>query len=540
MRLRLVHVLSLMLLAAVLLAVLAMGAMTAWNLRSGFADYLSDRDGERLEQFAQLVASHVEQAGSVQALREHPAALGGLMREFALREGMPDAAGPGPGPEADPGLPGIVLREGWASRRRGLPVDAAADTPSNAVSDTPPDAAVNAPGNTPDEPPPDAPPDARPGPLPIGPPGGPDAFGRRVMLADTEGRLLLGRPPPPGSAPWLERAVRVQGRTVAWARLMPLPAAGDAVEARFLRRQYLGLFGVATSLTLVALWGAWVVARRWARPLQAVQEATARIARGAFDVRLAPAGAGEIGDVLRNVNRMAEGLQRLEGSRRRWIADISHELRTPLAVLRGEIDSLVDGVRALRPAALLSLREEVLRLGAIVDDLHLLAMSDLQALPCHRAPCDAAHIVRRVAQRYAARAAERGLALQGDAAAGLTLPVHWDEGRIEQLLVNLLENSLRYTDAPGRISLGLHAQGRQVSLIVDDSAPGVAAADLPHLFDPLFRADAARSRERGGSGLGLAICAALARAHGGRVRAGASALGGLCVTVDLPADGQAA
>ena len=174
----------------------------------------------------------------------------------------------------------------------------------------------------------------------------------------------------------------------------------DAVETRFLRSQYLGILAVAAALLLLALASAWWVARRWAQPLHAVQEATARIARGEFDVRLQGRQQGEgrsdeIGDLVRNVNRMAEGLQQLEGARRRWLADISHELRTPLAVLRGEIEALVDGVRPLRPEAIVSLREDALRLGKLVDDLHLLAMSDLQSLPCRFDDLDAVDLARQ-------------------------------------------------------------------------------------------------------------------------------------------------
>ncbi len=246
------------------------------------------------------------------------------------------------------------------------------------------------------------------------------------------------------------------------------------------------------------------------------------------------ARSDEIGDVERNINQMAEGLQRLEGARRRWLADISHELRTPLTVLRGEIEALVDGVRPLDRPAIESLRQDVLRLGTLVDDLHLLAMSDLEALPCQFGEFDAAAFVRNLALRHAARAASQGLSLIVDIEPA-TLPVCWDDARIEQLLVNLLENSLRYTDSPGRIALVMRGNGTSVAIDLDDSAPGVPPADRSRLFEPLYRADAARSRHRGGSGLGLAICEAIVRSHGGSIVAGVSTLGGLHIHIDLPA-----
>jgi two-component system sensor histidine kinase BaeS len=197
---------------------------------------------------------------------------------------------------------------------------------------------------------------------------------------------------------------------------------------------------------LIAKW----VANHWVRPLIEIQGATERIAQGAFDTRSATRRADEIGDAMRNINRMAEGLQKLEASRRQWIADMSHELRTPLTVLRGEIETLIDGVIAMSPQAILSLRDEVLQLNALVDDLHLLAMADLRALPCYFEDLDVVELVEGIVQRFALRASQQGLTLSVENKPESPLIVRWDAKRIEQLLGNVLDNSLRYTDAPGK------------------------------------------------------------------------------------------
>ena len=488
MRLRLVHKLSLLLLSAVLLSVLAMGGVMAWNLRNGFADFLAARDIERLTQFASIVENAVAQGGGIEVLTEQRLDMRELLDRFALTQGVT--------PQSRPDPPRSRARSGRPETNE-------------------------------DEP--------RRGP----PPRRPDGFGSRVSVIDLDGEILLGRPPPPDARTHFDQAIRYGGKVIAFARLQVGDPVPDAVETRFLRSQYVGIVAVSLALVLLALACAWWLARRWVRPLLAVQVATTRIARGEFDVRLGDELDGngrqdEIGDLVRNVNQMAEGLQRLEGARRRWVADISHELRTPLAVLRGEIEALVDGVRPMHAEAMQSLKEEILKLGALVDDLHLLAMSDLQALPCQFADEDAVRIVETVVSRYSDRAASAGLSLTLETPIATSISVLWDRARIEQLLVNLLENSLRYTDAPGRIVLTLKQRGGHVILGVADSAPGVATADLSRLFEPLYRADAARSRHRGGSGLGLAICDAIVRSHGGRIQAAQSALGGLAVHIELP------
>jgi two-component system sensor histidine kinase BaeS len=489
MRLRLVHTLSLLLLSSVLIAVAALGGLVAWNLRNGFNDYLATRDIERLEKFAAIVERSVQQAGSADALGEGRIGMRAVMDEFLQGESLRRPA-------------------------------AAVDTDPNRAA---PGAAL----------PNDAPPGAR-GPQR----GSPEAFQWRVWVVDVNGQTLLGRAQPGPAGRDVDRPIRSQGRVVAWARMRPTQPALGGVEAHFLRSQYVRILAVSAMLAALALACAVWVARRWSSPLLAVKEATARIARGQFDVRLADARlsrrSDEIGDVVRNVNRMAESLQSLDKSRRRLIADISHELRTPLTVLRGHAEALVDGVRPLGPESMLILRDEVSRLEALVEDLHLLALSDLQALPCHFEACDAMALVTEVQRRFDPRAAAADVSLRVECASMPSVPVRWDRARIAQVLGNLVENSLRYTDAPGHVLIHLRLDSPHVVLVVEDSAPGVSDADMPRLFEPLFRADRARSRHSGGSGLGLAICAAIVRAHGGRIAAVPSTLGGLGIKITLP------
>jgi len=350
---------------------------------------------------------------------------------------------------------------------------------------------------------------------------------------------LAGRPLAPQDV-LAERPIVVNGQTVARAQLARGDLATAQVDAAFLARQYRGIVLTALALTLLAVAGAVWIGRRWLRPVREVQQAARSVAQGAFDVRLAPQGNDELSDLARDINAMAASLQQLEASRRRWIAELSHEMRTPLAVLRGEVEALVDGVRPLTAAAILSLQEEVTRVTRLAEDFHQLALSDLRALPCTFASVSPAALLGAAVARLDPRAQAAGLTLVSEAA-GSPPMAHWDPQRIDQLLSNLLENSLRYTDAPGRVTVHLAAGGPgNVTLRIDDSAPGVPEADHAHLFEPLYRADASRSRRLGGSGLGLAICRAIVRSHGGQIEAGSSPLGGLRVVVTLPLHAEGA
>jgi len=481
MRIRLVHTQALMLLCAVLMAVLAMGALSAWNLRNGFSEYLATRDVERLEQFALLVSENAQSAGGLDSLEARGVGLPELLREFGRLQGPP---------------------------------------PMKALQHVIPN-----PENSPIFGP-------RPPPRPI---DSIDAFKDRVAIYGLDGQARLGRALPQDAHDTVERPVRIGNDVVAVVRMMKLKPVPTEVEVRFLNTQYQSIIAVACVLTVIALGGALWISGHWVRPLIEVQAATEKIAQGEFDTRLHTTRTDEIGDTMRNINQMAAGLAKLEGARRQWIADMSHELRTPLTVLRGEIDALIDGVIALTPQAMLSLREEVLQLNALVDDLHLLAMSDLKALPCYFEEVDAACLLDGIVQRFTLRAAKLGLMLSLDTPLATPMMVRWDAKRIEQLLGNLLDNSLRYTDAPGQVLVRLYSDDEtKVVIEVEDTQPGVSAIELPRIFEPLYRADAARGRSTGGSGLGLAICEQIAKAHHGLIRAEASALGGVRFHLELP------
>lgn len=483
MRSRLTFTLSAWLIGAVAISVLVLGGFTSWHLSQGFTAYLQARDVERLDKFVVLVAQRfAENAGAPGSEPQAPD-MPALLRELAINEGIRT-----PPPPERPTQPTFL----------------------------------------------DAPPDSEDAPPRPPPPRGGDGFGHRVALAWPDGRHWAGPPISQGDPGVIERPVNVREKTVALVRLRPMAPASDAIEAQFLRQQFLGIAVVVTGLFVLALIAAVWLARQWIRPLVAVQDATARIARGELSVRVLEERSDEIGDVMRNVNTMAESLQRVEGAKRRWMADLSHELRTPLTVLRGEIEALMDGVRPLTTHAIASLQEDTLRLGALVDDLHLLAMADLQSLPCQFEDTNATEIVQNFLRRHALAAAEAGLTIGWADGQPPAAPIHCDPRRIEQVLNNLVQNSLRYTDAPGHITIDLKSEPDGVQMIVEDSAPGLAPCDMNRIFEPLYRTDSARSRHNGGSGLGLAISAAIVQAHGGLISAHPSPLGGLRIEVDLP------
>jgi two-component system sensor histidine kinase BaeS len=329
------------------------------------------------------------------------------------------------------------------------------------------------------------------------------------------------------------RAVVVDGRTVGWLVLAPFQSVADGGDQRFVTGQWhttVGIAGVAVALAALI---AWWVSRRLLAPVKRVAAATHRLMAGHHDVRVNVDSQDEVGQLAQDFNRMASTLERNEGLRRAFIADVSHELRTPLSVLRGELEALEDGIRPLDRAAVASLQGEILQLGQLVEDLYELALSDVGALTYRMERVDLAALLTRVAGLHDAGFKAAGLRL------AVTVPdgpaqVQADAGRLQQLLDNLLENSRRYTEAPGIVRLGLSEAATHWQIDLHDSAPGLPAEQLKHLFERFFRAESSRNRATGGAGLGLAIGRNIVLAHGGQIEADASPEGGVWIRVRLP------
>src|SRR6185503_18883580 len=281
-----------------------------------------------------------------------------------------------------------------------------------------------------------------------------------------------------------------------------------AADSAFQQQQLQAAWSIAAFAVVLAAALAYFLARIFIRPVKRIAEATHRLAAGAYDTRVAVASRDELGRLGGDFNRLAETLERNEALRRRFMADVSHELRTPLAVLSAELEALEDGVRPLSNDSLASLRAEVAALSKLVDDLNQLALADVGALAYRKETLDVAPLVQQAVESYRDRVAERGLRLETELDGGGR--VFADADRLQQMFRNLLENAARYTDPGGKVRVSLRNGGGRVAIDVEDTAPGVPADALPHLFERFYRVDASRSRAHGGAGLGLSICRSIA------------------------------
>lgn len=223
-----------------------------------------------------------------------------------------------------------------------------------------------------------------------------------------------------------------------------------------------------------------------------------------------------------------------DNNHKQWMADTSHELRTPIAILRAQVEAFQDGVQEVNPKTLQVLHSEIMGLSKLVDDLHWLSNLDVGNLKHSFVPLDVVSTLQDVADMFEERYAEKQVSIDTSGITGEACTVYADNNRMRQVFINLLENSLRYTDNGGKLKLSVEKSPSAVVLSFDDSEPGVSEELLPKIFDRFFRVEPSRSRELGGSGLGLAICRTIVEAHSGTISASKSELGGIKIQIVLP------
>ncbi len=470
MKIGITYRLFLSILAATGLAILSLFFIMRWNIDRGFYQYLKTLDQSRLEQMAGNLEEAYTEHGNWDFLRDNP--------RFEI---------------------GSILN--------ARPDDAAA-APSNKIEDG-----------------------REMRPLPQGPRGGRRSRWPFIVL-DAERKPVFGNTEETKGMDF--RPVFHNGTTVGYIGLLPPKRFLNPHQLQFLRQQKSALFLAAGGMVLAVMIFSLPLAKRLVRPIRAMTAATDDLASRKYSVRVPVESSDELGQLARDFNMMALTLEKNEKARRQWLADISHELRTPVAVLRGELEALLDGVRATTPETIQSLHAEAMRLNRLVDDLYQLSLSDIGVLTYRKETLDLVEVLRDSLESHRTELGRKGIRITSDFSSEQEVMVFGDRERLNQLFGNVLENSLRYTERGGELVIGLTFAEGQVTIEFKDSTPGVPEEELDRLFERLYRVEGSRSRTSGGAGLGLAISKNIVEAHEGTISAHPSPLGGLLIRITFP------
>jgi two-component system OmpR family sensor kinase len=300
------------------------------------------------------------------------------------------------------------------------------------------------------------------------------------------------------------------------------------------------IFAVIPVVIALASWGMWLALGGTFRRIEQVRRGVADITDGrSLHRRLSDDEASpEIAALIDTLNSMIARLETSFAALRRFTADASHELKTPLAVLRADVERAMS-VTTRRDDRLIALEEalhETTRMADLVESLLTLARADEGRFDLYRERVDLSALTLEVYETAVILGEGAGVAVNLPFTADVSIA--GDRTRLRQLFLNLVTNAIKYTPRGGRVDIGLGRHPDNVTFAVRDTGAGIAAADLPHVFERFWRADRARSRtaERGGFGLGLAISQWIAQAHGGTLTVQSRLGKGSLFTLTLPLD----
>lgn len=353
-----------------------------------------------------------------------------------------------------------------------------------------------------------------------------------VALLDADRNLLAGKTPDLSRTP--DVPIYFNGQVVGWLARVEPQSDVPSTELRFLDRQQRANWLINGTSVLIAIGFSLWILRALLSPVKRLASAIHLLAAGDYTHRVPVTSQDEIGQLAKDFNLLAQTLQRNEQLRREFFADVAHELWTPLGVINGQLEAMQDGIRKIDLSTISLLHQEMGLLQQLVTDLNDLSLADVGAMTYRKEESDLRQIIASTAATFEDKLSTVGIRL---AMVQPSRPVNVlvDKRRMQQLFGNLIENSSRYTSAGGQLRISLGIVGGEAAIDFEDSAPGVDQDDLPKLFDRFFRQDHKDGRrERHGAGLGLAICRSIVEAHGGRIFATPSRLGGLRIQIALP------
>jgi two-component system, OmpR family, sensor histidine kinase BaeS len=355
-------------------------------------------------------------------------------------------------------------------------------------------------------------------------------IGAQVRISDQSGRTVLVTPGFTHRNGPTDRVPVMVGKQRVGMVSVRFQAGIGRADQRLRSGFWRAIAGAAGLAAVLALLVAVAMSRRITRPVVRLIEAADAVGSGDATARVGSVrGPVELVDLARTFDKMADELAGQERLRRALVADVAHELRTPVAVLQAGHEALLDGVVPATPAQLASLRDEVMRLARMVDDLQGLAAAEAAAPQLTLRPADLAEIAAAACASLAGHFESGQLTLDTrlDPA-----PVRADSRWMHQVITNLLGNAVKFTPAGGRVTVSTGTDGDLARLTVADTGVGIEPDQLPHVFERFWRGT--NPMRAAGSGIGLAIVVELVRGHDGEIHVTSTPGAGTVFAVSLP------
>lgn len=292
------------------------------------------------------------------------------------------------------------------------------------------------------------------------------------------------------------------------------------------------LLGIGIFSLMISILAGFFMAKHLSNPIYKTVGVTKKISGGDYGVRInEETNTKEVDELIESINQLASALGNQENLRRRLTADVAHELRTPLTTVQTHMEAFLEGVWEPTADRLQSCYDEMTRISKLVRDLESLAKVESDNLKLDKTQITLLDLSNRMAGNFEAELRNRNLNLT---VIGDCPPIFADKDRINQVLINLISNAVKYTPDGGEIRITLSEAEDSVVLSIEDNGIGIPEEEIPYIFERFYRADKSRNRMTGGSGIGLAIVKSVVAAHGGTVDVASKLNKGSCFTITLP------
>jgi len=359
-------------------------------------------------------------------------------------------------------------------------------------------------------------------------------------LLDSKEVLIAGSYP--AKLEYTKTPIELNNQVIGFVAISKRNELTQGYEVDFIEQQQKYLWLIALIVMLLVALLTLPLARHIVEPIKLITRGMHKLTQGDYQQSIDLKRQDELSELSRDFNELALTLTKNESARKRWLANISHELRTPVAILRGELEAMLDKVRPLTLNNIASAHDEVKHLQHLIDDLNQLTSADIGGMGYRKHAEELVSLFQNEAGKYRGYLADAGITLLLDLAVD-EANIYADKTRLYQLFENIINNCIKYSGASElKVSLTVDKTVEQltendkgtVTLTIEDNGIGVDETHLAHLFEYLYRVEDSRNRETGGFGLGLSICQHIVIAHQGEINATASSLGGLALIITLP------
>lgn len=308
-------------------------------------------------------------------------------------------------------------------------------------------------------------------------------------------------------------------------------------ERHYISSVHQSLLWVGIGMVIASVAISYAIVRKLMTPLLSLTDAVKNMESGKFGQAVPITRYDEVGLLGQTINDMSERLAKNDRMRRHLFANIAHELRTPLAIIQGNLEGMIDDVIIPDKRTFLSMEDEVLRMGRLIQDLRDLSLAEINELTLHKELIDLNELLEQAANMLQPLCDEKELEVHLRLSADIP-PVMADKDRINQVIYNILTNAIRYIERGCIIcittSIYMIDNTKMIKATIADNGIGIPEKDLPYVFHYFYRSEKSRNRKSGGSGIGLALAKQFIRSHGGMITATSEVHKGTTFTFTLP------